>query len=389
MSGQIYLWIGFAVLVVGALAIDLGVFQRKAHAVMAREALIWVCVWVSLALCFGVALHFFRPGEYLTHVEGPSLSGELAKGGEVPEALRAEFDKRKDTRLSAEAAVEPGKEEDTWRIVDGKRAYLLVPEGEGVTVYAEESVALLFLAGYIIEYSLSVDNLFVFIVIFSAFGVPREYEPKVLLWGILGAVFMRAIFIFAGVALINMFAWMMYVFAGILFLTGLKILLKKDEKMEPERNVVVRLFKRWFGTSDRIDGPGFFTKLNGKTVATPLFIVLLVVETTDVIFAVDSVPAILAVTRDPLIVYSSNVFAILGLRALYFVLSRVMAMFRFLKYGLAIVLWLVGLKMVLAHTAYKIPTEWSLGALAVILGTCVALSMLIKKKPEGENPEAS
>jgi len=309
MNAQQALWIGFGVLVLGALAVDLGVFQRKAHVVRTREALAWTIVWIALALVFNAGVYFVK---------------------------------------GAQAATE-------------------------------------FLAGYLIEKSLSVDNIFVFIVIFSYFGVPPQYESRILMWGILGAFVMRAVFIVSGAALLNAFGWMTYVFGAILMLTGLKLLLKKEGVVDPERNPVVRLFKAWFGASERLDGQKFFTRVDGRLAATPLFIVLLVVETTDVVFAVDSIPAIFAITSDPFIVYTSNVFAILGLRALYFLLARVMGLFRFLKYGLILILWFVGVKMLLAHT-YKIPIGWSLGAIGGILAASIAASLLFREPHRHEAP---
>jgi tellurite resistance protein TerC len=302
MNHQLLLWTGFGLLVLGALAVDLGVFQRKAHAVHAREALAWTIIWIALALVFNAGL-------YLLKGPGPALE---------------------------------------------------------------------FLAGYLIEKSLSVDNLFVFLVVFSYFGVPEQYQPRILIWGILGAIVTRGLFVAGGAVLMNTFAWMTYVFGAVLILTGLKLLLKREGVIHPERNPVVRCFKRFFGTSDRLDGQKFFTRIDGRRVATPLFIVLLVVETTDIVFAVDSIPAIFAVTSDPFIVYTSNIFAILGLRALYFLLARMMGVFRFLKYGLILVLWFVGVKMLLAHHC-KIPIGWSLGVIGAILAASVIMSLAFKE----------
>ena len=207
--------------------------------------------------------------------------------------------------------------------------------------------AMQFFTGYIIEKSLSVDNIFVFVLIFSYFKVRPEYQHKVLFWGILGALVMRAIFIFTGVALINKFAFVIYIFGAFLILTGIKLALEKDKKINPGKNPLLKLFKKFIKVSTEFDNGKFFTKENGKRIATPLLVVLVVVETTDLIFAVDSIPAILAVSRDPFIVYSSNVFAILGLRALYFALAGLMKLFHYLHYGLAAVLVLVGIKQLL------------------------------------------
>ncbi len=231
-----------------------------------------------------------------------------------------------------------------------------------------------FLAGYLIEKSLSVDNLFVFLVIFSYFAVPKEHEARILIWGIVGAVILRTAFVLGGAALLERFHWTIYVFGGFLLLTGVKMLLKR-EGGEPGRNPVVWLFRRIFPVAGRLDGQRFFTRVDGRLAATPLFVVLLVVETTDVIFAVDSIPAIFAVTADPFIVLTSNVFAILGLRSLYFLLAEAAGLFRFLKYGLVLILWFVGLKMVLSDVI-KVPIGVSLATIGTILAASIAGSVL-------------
>lgn len=249
--------------------------------------------------------------------------------------------------------------------------------------------ALQFFTGYIIEKSLSVDNIFVFILIFSYFKVKAEYQHKVLFWGILGALAMRAIFIFTGVALINKFAFVIYIFGAFLILTGIKLALEKDKEIHPEKNPLLRLFKKFFKVSPEYDNGKFFTVKNSRRMATPLFVVLIVVETTDLIFAVDSIPAILAVTQDPFIVYSSNVFAILGLRALYFALAGLMRLFHYLHYGLAAILILVGIKMILNHhyEAKIISTELSLILVLLILAVSVILSVKYPKKENAEHKQ--
>ena len=294
-SGRIFLWIGFNVFVLALLAVDLGVFHRKAHAVSIKEATAWSIVWVSLAMIFNLGIYF------------------------------------------------------TWG----------------------EQKALEFFTGYVIEKSLSVDNLFVFVMIFQYFSTPTKYQHRVLFWGILGALILRAIFIAAGSALLNQFHWMIYVFGAFLVFTGIKMLLQGDEKLKPERNPVVRLFERWVPMTREYHGQSFMIRTNGKTRATLLLLVLIVIETTDVIFAVDSIPAIFAVTQDSFIVYTSNVFAILGLRALYFMLAGVMQMFVYLKFGLSLVLCFVGVKMLLADI-YKIP----IGASLAVIGTVLLLSII-------------
>jgi tellurite resistance protein TerC len=312
MEGKALYWILFNVFVLLMLALDLGIFNRKAHEVKMKEALIWSGVWIVLALTFNLWLYFnYTPPEGFT---------------------------------SAESALQ-------------------------------------FLTGYVIEKSLSVDNIFVFVLIFSFFKVPAIYQHKVLFWGIIGALVMRVIFIFAGVALINQFAWIIYIFGAFLIFTGIKLVTQKDKELHPEKNPVLKLFKRFFRVSETYDGGKFFTIQNSKKVATPLFVVLIMIETTDLIFAVDSIPAILAVTQDPFIVYSSNVFAILGLRSLYFALAGLVKLFHYLHYGLAAILVLVGVKMILNHyyAAKIISTELSLLLIVGILAASVVSSILKPK----------
>ncbi len=242
--------------------------------------------------------------------------------------------------------------------------------------------ALEFLTGYVIEWSLSVDNLFVFLVIFSYFAVPPIYQHRVLFWGILGALVLRAIFIATGTALLTNFHWMIYVFGGFLVFTGIKLLFASEEKIEPEKNPAVRLVRRFINVTPDYQGQRFFIRKDGTLWATPLLLVLVVVETTDVIFAVDSIPAIFAITLDPFIVYTSNVFAILGLRALFFLLAGVMDMFRYLKVGLSFVLCFIGAKMMLVDF-YKIPIGISLGVVAGILGISILASFFVRPKRAG------
>lgn len=245
----------------------------------------------------------------------------------------------------------------------------------GVYLWRGQETALEFLAGYLIEKSLSVDNIFVFLLMFSAFGVPSLYQHKVLFWGILGALVMRGVFIAAGVTLMEMFHWIIYVFGSFLIVTSIKMALQKEKEIRPERNAVLRLFRRFVPVTANYEGQKFVVKRGGRYFATPLLIVLLAVETTDVIFAVDSIPAILAVTRDPFIVYTSNVFAILGLRALYFALAGLMGLFHYLNYGLSAILAFVGIKMLLSDI-YKIPIVASLGIISCILIASVLASII-------------
>ncbi|MFA5059752.1 MAG: TerC family protein [Candidatus Omnitrophota bacterium] len=247
-----------------------------------------------------------------------------------------------------------------------------------ILIWKGQKPALEFLTGYLIEQSLSVDNLFVFIMIFSYFRVPKEYQHKILFWGILGAQVMRAIFIFAGVALIHKFEWIIYIFGLFLVLAGIRMGVHKDEEIHPERNPVLKLFRRFMPVTTNYEQDRFFIKKDNKTWATPLFITLLMVETTDVVFAVDSIPAVLAITLDPFIVYTSNIFAILGLRALYFALAGIMPLFHYLHYGLSVILVFVGLKMIASHFI-KISTGISLGFVVGILIISVVASLLKTK----------
>lgn len=251
----------------------------------------------------------------------------------------------------------------------------------GIYVYMGEEKALEFLTGYVIEKSLSVDNLFVFIMIFTYFNVNPKYQHKILFWGILGALIMRAIFIFAGVALITKFHWIIYIFGGFLVFTGIKMLFHKDENIDPEKNPLVRLFKKFMPVTTMQEGDKFFVKIDGKTFATPLFIVLLLVEFTDLIFAVDSIPAILAITNDTFIIFTSNVFAILGLRALYFALAGITQYFHYLKYGLSAILVFVGVKMLVVDF-YKVPIVYSLSTILGILIISVVLSLIFPKNEQ-------
>ena len=307
MPNQIWVWVVFNIFVLAMLALDLGVFHRKAHVVKTREALVWSAVWIALALAFNVVIYFWR---------GPE-------------------------------------------------------------------VALEFLTGYLIEKSLSVDNIFVFLMLFSYFSVPPLHQHKVLFWGILGALIMRAIFIATGITLIQKFHWVIYVFGAFLILTGVRMALQKDKDIQPERNPVLRLFKRFLPVTDRYEEGKFFVKRGGQYLATPLFVVLLVVETTDLLFAVDSIPAILAITLDPFIVYTSNVFAILGLRALYFALAGIMQLFHYLHYGLSAILVFVGFKMLIADF-YKMPVGIALGVVAGLLLISVVASIVRPRRIEIE-----
>jgi tellurite resistance protein TerC len=238
--------------------------------------------------------------------------------------------------------------------------------------------AMNFLAGYLIEESLSIDNLFVFIVIFTYFAVPETYKYKVLFWGIVGAVVMRAMFIFAGIAIIKRLHWMIYVFGIFLIITAIKLITQKDKKVEPERNPIVRFFRKFVPVTPEYEGGKFFVRRAGKTFATPLFIVLVAIETTDIIFALDSIPAVLAITTDPFIVYTSNIFAILGLRSIFFALSGLMQLFHYLGHGVAAILGFVGIKMLISEY-YQMPIGIALGFIVVILTVSIICSVLFHK----------
>ncbi len=316
---QIFLWVGFLIFVIFLLVLDLGVFHKKDHVISVKEALGWTFFWIVLSLLFGIFIYY----AYEDHFFGISIDSHVIKNG--TDAL------------------------------------------------------LKYYTGYIIEKSLSLDNIFVIAVIFSYFGIPLEYQHRVLFYGILGALVLRAIMILAGTALIQNFSWMIYVFGGILIITAIKMLFSKDESIEPEKNALVKLTKRIFPVSNKLDGHNFFTKIDGKLAITPLFIVLVVIENTDVIFAVDSIPAIFAVTTDPFIVFTSNVFAILGLRSLYFALAAMINKFKYLKISLVFILAYVGVKMMISNI-YHIPTFVSLLVIISVLAIGIGASLLRKDK---------
>jgi tellurite resistance protein TerC len=253
------------------------------------------------------------------------------------------------------------------------------------STYSNGEAGLAFFTGYLIEKSLSVDNIFVFVLLFSTFAVPAKYQHRVLFWGIFGALVMRGIMIAIGASLIHQFHWIIYIFGAFLIFTGLRMAFQShDEQIEPENNPLVKMLRRVMPVTDNYEGHNFFVRRAGKLMATPLFVVLLVVESTDLIFAVDSIPAIFAVTQDPFLVYTSNVFAILGLRSLYFVLAGVMHKFYYLKMGLAGVLSFVGVKMLLSSTAFKIDTFVSLIVIAGIIGAAVIASLVRARRIERE-----
>jgi len=297
--GTPLLWGAFTLFVLGLLALDLGVFHRKAHAIGTREALGWSLFWIALALLFNAWV--------------------------------------------------------AWAFGTQR--------------------GLEFLTGYLIEKALSVDNIFVFLVIFSYFSVPAAYQHRVLFWGILGAIVFRVTFILAGAALLQAFHWVVYLFGGLLLLTAVRIVRARGEEVHPERNPLLRLVRRYLPVVPTYQGARFFVRVGGRLMATPLLLVVVVVEATDIVFAIDSIPAIFAVTADPFIVYTSNVFAILGLRALFFLLAGVLNRFHYLKAGLGLVLAFVGMKMLLSDL-YAIPIGVSLAVVGALIGGAVAASLL-------------
>ena len=255
--------------------------------------------------------------------------------------------------------------------------------GGAVWLTLGQTKALEFFTGYVIEYSLSIDNMFVFIMIFAYFAVPSENQPKVLIWGILGAVLMRFIFIFIGVQLITQFKFMIYIFGALLIYTAIKMLAHKEEEFDPSKMPVLKALKKIMPLKDNYHGENFFVKDAGKLFATPLFATVLVIETSDLIFAIDSIPAVLSITHDTFIVYTSNIFAIIGLRSLYFLLAGMAGKFEYLKYGIAAVLVFVGVKMLISHF-YHFPTALSLLVIVVILTIAIAASVIRKKRVEAK-----
>jgi tellurite resistance protein TerC len=332
-SPELRVLIGFHVLILCMLALDLGVFQRRAHAVSMREAAVWSVVWIGFALLFAAGIwrfwHFWRPEE---------------------------------AHRGADRAIE-------------------------------------FLTGYLIEKSLSVDNLFVFLVIFRYFAVPPLHQHRILVWGIVGAVILRATMIVAGAALLTWFHWMSYVFGVFLLYTAYKLGRSAGEEIDPSRNRVLGIFGRVMPIADDHQTPRFFVRHGGRLHATPLLVALVAIESSDVVFALDSIPAIFAVTRDPFIVYTSNILAILGLRALYFLLAGFLSMFRYLHVGLVFVLGFVGVKMLVEtplrpyFETYGVDERGlivvSLGVIACILGVAIVASVIAGPKPPLADPSAA
>ncbi len=299
MTGSPFIWAVFGVTIVTALAVDLGIFNRRAHTVTPKEAALWTAVWVVLGLAFnGLIYH----------------------------------------RSGAAKAME-------------------------------------FFQGWLLEYALSIDNVFVFLLVFRYFKISAEHQHRVLFWGIIGAVVSRAIFIVLGTAVVSRFHFVMYILGAFLVYSGIKILLQKDDEIDPGKNPVLAVFRRVVPTTDQYDGQKFFTRLDGRWVATPLLVVLVVVEVSDIMFAVDSIPAVLGITKDVFIVFTSNIFAILGLRSLFFLIEALVQKLRFLKVGVAVILAFIGVKILTEHW-WKMPVAMSLGVLAGILLVATLLSLL-------------
>ena len=323
---SLWFWGIFLAFVLGMLALDLGVFHRKAHVVKMKEALIWSGIWIGLALVFNLGLYSF-------------------------------WDQ-----------IQPG------------------------SAYTNQQAGLAFLTGYVVEKALSVDNIFVFLMVFTYFQVPPQYQHRVLFWGILGALLFRVLFIAAGASLLQNYAWMVLIFGAFLIVTGIKMLWLKDKKIDPGKNPIIRGFRKIVPVTEDYRGQKFFTRIDGRLWATPLFLTLLFVEFTDIVFAVDSIPAIFAITKEPFIVFTSNVFAILGLRALFFAVAGLMQMFHYLGYALASILVFVGGKMVWTyyqHTLagipdYKFPIGISLSIIVGVLLLAILASIIRSPKTQRE-----
>jgi tellurite resistance protein TerC len=305
-------WGVFIAFIILFLALDLGVFNRTPHVIKTKEAAIWTAIWVTVALSFSGVIY--------------------------------------------------------WLFQDG-----LV---ENPTDLTPKLAVLKYITGYLIELSLSIDNVFVIAVIFSSFSIPQKYQHEVLFWGILGAIVFRALMIFFGVALINKFDWIIYVFGAFLLITAFRMLLHKESEFDPKKSKMFRFLKKLFPITSKMEGDKFFIKRMGISAATPLFVALIIIELTDILFALDSIPAILAITADPFIVFSSNILAILGLRSMYFLISRMLTKFRYINYSLVVILAFVGVKMILSHNV-EIPEWLSLTVIGVSLGAGIVASLLI------------
>ena len=349
---------GFLLFIASILALDMGIFDRKSHEIKFREALIWTAVWVSFAIGFYFLLLNF---------------GDRLHGVKTIEDVQYRIDTYKHSY-------------NILGVTDTQQA---------IQIY-RDNLALEYITGYLIEYMLSVDNVFVMILVFMSFGVQQMYYKRVLLWGIIGAVIMRFIFIFLSAALIQRFSWILYIFGAFLVITGVKMFLErnKEDKVDPAQHPVVKFFSKYFPVHPTYFRQHFWFRNkhdNNRLYFTPLFLVLLVIEFTDVIFAVDSVPAIFSITQDPYIVFFSNIFAIMGLRSLFFVVAHIITMFRFLKHGLALLLTFIGFKMLLHIQLHDLgfTTIHSLITIVVILGTSIAASLIWPDKSRKKRSEVT
>lgn len=327
---MIVAWVGFVVLVLCLLALDLGVFHRKSHVISMREALLWSLFWISLGVLFTLPVY------YLYEHHGFGAGANLA------------------LRQGADGKYFPS---------DGK------------------SAAQMYLGGYLLEKSLSVDNIFVMAMIFSYFGVAAVYQHRVLFWGILGALVMRGAMIAAGTGLVHYFTWATYLFGVLLIITAIKMLFTEEGSIEPDRNPLVRAARRLYPVTPSFEGHKFFTHFEGRRAITPMLLVLLVIESTDLLFALDSIPAVLGITHDPFLVFTSNVFAILGLRALYFALAGLMGQFKYLKVSLVALLVFIGVKMLIVRWVH-IPIPVSLGVIAGVLAIGITASLVASRGEE-------
>jgi tellurite resistance protein TerC len=316
---MLIIWVCFILFILTALSIDLGVFNREVHVVTTKESLKWTGIWIVTALVFNVLVYYL----YTHHILGIGLEiGHPLSGHEA---------------------------------------------------------ALQFFTGWLIEYSLSLDNIFVFAIIFVFFGVPKRLQQRVLFWGIIGALVLRGMMIAAGTALINRFEWMIYVFGVLLLFTAVKMLRAGEEEVDPDRNILVIVARKFYPVTSHFEEEHFFTKIGHRKAITPLFLVVLVIASTDMLFAVDSIPSIFAITRDPFLVFTSNVFAVLGLRSLFFAITGLMAQFEYLRHSLVFLLSFVGIKMLLSHH-YPIPITTSLAVIAGILSVGIIASMISSKR---------
>jgi len=345
MSNEIMFFIGFIIFIVLMLAIDLGMFSKSDKPVSFKVAAIMSAVWVSFALIFAAILYFW--GHELHNIHDMTTLNEV---------IAKHFHNITINQNDLAASIE---------------------------IY-NKNLSLEYLTGYVVEYALSVDNIFVMVLLFTSFGIPEKYYHKVLVWGIIGAVVLRCIFIFVGAALIAKFGWILYVFGGFLVITGIKMFLErnKNEEVDPQNHPVVKFASKYFKVTPKMDGGKFFHVENGVKYVTPLFLVLLVIEFTDLVFAVDSIPAIFSITKDPYIVFFSNIFAILGLRSMFFLLVNIIDKFHYLKVGLAFLLVFIGLKMLLHGYLQELgfTTAHSLITIVSILAISIIASLVFPKK---------